>query len=153
MTKWIGLAAAVALTLAAGAACAEKAASKALTPSQAVKAAAAEPEAGVEGVFDIAVKSVGGRASQRGGTMFLNSEADYHNPANLSVMIRPAAVKEMEAALGGSLRDALANKRVQVAGVARRVPIAIYGEDNKKTGDSWFQTRITVERADQIVVR
>lgn len=163
MKIWIGAAAAMAM--ATGAACGAPQArdaasvqaqlvstpSAALSPAQAIEAAAARPDDGAEGVFEFAVRSVGGGRSAR-SSVFLNSAADYHEADNLSVMIRPAAAREIEQALGGPLAERLDGKRISVRGVARRVQVDVYGENRRKTGESYFQTRIEVTRADQVVV-
>jgi hypothetical protein len=125
--------------------------SGALAPAQAI-AAASKTDDGAEGVFEFQVGSVGENA-RKGRPVFLNSEADYHSPKNLSVMIQPAVVKEIETAAGGSLGKTLAHKRITVTGVAKQVKVAVYGEDHKKTGESYMQTRITVTDAGQIVFR
>ncbi|MEP7210450.1 MAG: hypothetical protein ABI740_06405 [Alphaproteobacteria bacterium] len=125
--------------------------SSALAPAQAI-AAASKADDGAEGVFEFQVGSVG-ETSRKGRPVFLNSEADYHNPKNLSVMIQPAVVKEVEAAAGGSLDKTLANKRIKVTGVAKQVKVAVYGEDHEKTGTTVTQTRITVTNASQIAMK
>jgi hypothetical protein len=156
----------VAWTLAAGGACgapptrrvaeqdkqsASKSGALALAPAQAIVAASKKDD-GAEGVFEFQVGSVG-ETSRKGRPVFLNSEADYHSPKNLSVMIQPTVVKDVEAAAGGSLDKTLAHKRIKVTGVAKQVKVAVYGDDHKKTGESYTQTRITVTRADQIAMK
>lgn len=159
--------AAVAWTLAVGGACGappakhvaeqgktiamSNAKSSALTPAQAI-VAASKADDGAEGVFEFQIGSVGQNA-RKGRPVFLNSEADYHSPKNLSVMIQPAAVKDIETAAGGSLGKTLAHKRITVTGVAKQVKVAVYGDDHKKTGESYMQTRIIVTDAGQIVFK
>lgn len=121
----------------------------AIAPEQAISAAAAEPAAGVEGTFEFRVASVGGGR----GRVFLNSEADYHDAGNLSVMLPAKAAKEMEKALGAPLSKALVAKQVSVTGTARQVTVNVYGPDRKKTGETHTQTRIEVASADRIVVK
>jgi hypothetical protein len=125
--------------------------SAALVPAQAI-AAAAKADDGAEGVFEFQIGSVGENA-RKGRPVFLNSEADYHSPKNLSVMIRPAVVKDVEEAAGGSLDKTLAHKRIKVTGVAKQVKVAVYDDDHKKTGESYMQTRITVTDAGQIAFK
>src|SRR5690242_6846981 len=120
-----------------------------VAPREALVAAAASPKDGAEGVFEFRVASVGGGR----GRIFLNSEADYRDPANLSVMLRPADVKQMEKALGGPLAKTLVEKNVSVTGTAKQVKINVYGPDRKKTGETRTQTRIVVASADSIVVK
>lgn len=122
-----------------------------LAPAQAI-AAASKTEEGAEGVFEFQIGSIG-QNTRKGRPVFLNSETDYHSPKNLSVMIRPAAVKDIETAVGGSLDKALAHRRIKVTGVAKQAKVAVYDEDHKKTGESYMQTRIVVADARQIVFK
>ena len=120
-----------------------------LAPEQAIHAAAASPEDGIEGVFAFRVASVGGSRSR----VFLNSAADYHDPGNLSVMLPSATAKEIERMLGAPLETALVAKEVSVTGTARQVKVNVYGPDRKRTGETRTQTRISVASADNIAVR
>jgi hypothetical protein len=73
-----------------------QAAPASMTPEQAITAAAANPEHGAQGEFEFVVASVGSGESARGTVVYLNSAADYRTPENLSVMIMPLTVREIE---------------------------------------------------------
>lgn len=121
------------------------------TPAQAITEAA-NTAGGAKGVFEFKVASIGGNGS-KGRSVYLNSEADYHDAKNISVMVRPAAVQEMEQKMGAPLDKALAGKRVSVTGTAHPVKTNIYDESHKKTGQTFMQTRIIVAKAEKLVVR
>jgi hypothetical protein len=123
----------------------------ALSAAQAI-AAAAKSDQGAQGVFQFAVASVGKSKSRRGGSAYLNSEADFHDPRNVSVRIPAKTVKDIETALGHPLEQGLVGKRIAVTGVARRIEKAHYDKDRKRTGETYAQTQIAVTSADQIVV-
>jgi hypothetical protein len=112
-----------------------------MTPAQAIAAAAKASNGEVEGVFEFDVGS--GGAS--GFVSYLNSAADYRDPANLSVELHAAAVNALRTRFGGEPQDVLKGKRVRVKGVARRVPIPA---DNPR----YHQTRIAVDSAVQVEI-
>jgi hypothetical protein len=124
-------------------------------PAQAIaavaKAAREKDGDGLKGVFEFRVASVG--AGSRGRGVFLNSEADYHDAKNLSVQLRPEAVKALEASLGAPLDKTMAGKRISVTGTARAKSFNVYDADGSKTGKTWSQTRIIVAKADNLVVK
>lgn len=131
-------------------AAAAKESSSVYSPREAI-AAASRDETGASGVFEFKVASIGGGA--KGRAVFLNSEEDYRDPKNLTVMVRPAAVKAIEAKLGKPLDKAFNGKRVRVTGTAQKAKINLYDADNKRTGETETQVRITVTEAASIVVR
>lgn len=110
-----------------------------LNPAQTIAAAASGD---VEGVFEFQVGSVG----ESGFAVYLNSSADYRDPANLTVELKPGAITELKTRLGGEPRELLAGKRVRVTGVAKRVPIP------RRDGTVYHQTRIDAETASQIEI-
>lgn len=110
-----------------------------MTPAQAIAAAASRE---VNGVFEMQV----GSAAGVGFVVYLNSEADYRSPANLTIQLNANAVNELKAKLGGFPEDVLKGKRLRVTGTARRVELG--GRDGTKN----YQTRIEVETARQITV-
>jgi hypothetical protein len=111
-----------------------------LDPAQAIAAAASASKGEVEGVFEFQVASTGAS----GFNVYLNSAADYRDPANLSAELHPGALAVLRKALGGEPEDLLKGKRVRVTGTARRVPIP------RRDSTPYYQTRIDVDRDDQI---
>lgn len=104
----------------------------------------------------LTVASVGGGRGKQ-SVVFLNSMADYRDPRNLSVMVRPAAARELELALGGPLKDKLDGRTISVRGEVQRVeieprPRKPSGEAGKGPAEPWFQNRIEVTSASQIVL-
>jgi hypothetical protein len=121
------------------------------SPAQAITEAA-NTEGGAKGVFEFKVASVGGNGG-KGKSVYLNSEADYHDARNISVMVRPAAVTGLEQTLGGPLDKTLAGKKVSVIGTAHPVKTNIYDADHKKTGETFTQTRIILAKAEKLAVK
>ena len=113
-----------------------------LNPAQAIAAAAAASTGEVEGVFEFQIGSTGAS----GFNVYLNSAADYRDASNLSIELHPGALAGLRKTLGGEPEDLLKGKRVRVTGTARRVPIP------KHHGGTYYQTRIDVDRDDQIKI-
>lgn len=100
------------------------------------------------------VASVGGGRGKQ-SVVFLNSKADYRDPDNLSVMVRPDAARALEEALGGPLKETLGGRTISVRGEVQRVeikPRARAGETGDTRREPWFQNRIEVTSADQVVL-
>lgn len=111
-------------------------------PAQAIAAASAAGKSEVAGIFEMQIVSTGAS----GFNVYLNSDADYRNAANLSIELHAGAVNELRKQLGGRPEDLLKGKRVRVKGVARRVPIP------RRAGGTYYQTRIDVDSATQIEI-
>jgi hypothetical protein len=116
--------------------------SAAMTPAQAIAAASAAGNGAVEGVFEFEIASTGAS----GFDAYLNSDADYRSPANLSIELHTAAINDVKQRIGGYPQDLLKGKRVRVKGTARRVPIP------RRDGTTYYQTRIEVDLGSQIEI-
>ena len=114
----------------------------ALAPAQAIAAAAAAPGGSVDAAIEMDV----GSAGATGYTVFLNSAKNYRDPANLSVELHSGAKAALRTQLGGEPEDVLVGKHVRVTGTVRRVAVP------RRDGTSYFQTRIDVDRIEQITV-
>ncbi|MBX3594016.1 hypothetical protein [Sphingomonas sp.] len=114
----------------------------AMTPAEAIAAAAKAATGEVRGVFEFRVGSTGAS----GFKVFLNSDPDYRAPTNLTAELQPAANTELRQKLGALPQDVLTGKRVRITGTAHRVSIP------KRDGTSYFQTRIEVAAANQIQI-
>jgi hypothetical protein len=121
------------------------------SPAQAI-AEAAKAEGAAKGVFEFKVASVGGNDG-KGRSIFLNSEADHHDAKNISAMVRPVAVQELEQTLGAPLDKALAGKRIAVTGTAHPKTINIYDEAHNKTGQTFTRTRVMLAKAEKLAVK
>jgi len=114
----------------------------ALSPAQAIAAAAGAPAGRVNATVEMDVASTGAS----GYDVFLNSAKDYRDAANLTVELHTGVKGPLRAKLGGEPEDLLTGKHVRVTGTVRRVTIP------RKDGSSYFQTRIDVDRIDQITI-
>lgn len=128
--------------------------STSMTAEQGIAAAAANPDRGAAGTFEFIVRSVGEAKSTQGTIVYLNSEDDYRSPLNISAMIMPATAKSLTESLGGSLRDRIVGKAVVITGTAKQTRIDFFDETTgKRTGQYYFQTRISVKGVEQIALR
>lgn len=116
-----------------------------IDPSSAVQLAAAAPRDGVSGVFAMTVRAVG--RDERG--VYLNSERDYRDQRNLTVVLTPDAAAELEGRLGGPLEQRLRGHAIQVSGTARRTKIVFFA-DGQATDKYYYQTHVRVMKAGQI---
>ncbi|MCW3845649.1 hypothetical protein OF829_00235 [Sphingomonas sp. LB-2] len=114
----------------------------AMTPAQAIAAAAASPSGEVKGTIEFVVASTG----EGGFNVYLNSEADYRNPANFSAELHSEAINAMKAKFGGHPVDTMKGKRIRVTGVVRRVAIP------KRDGGNYYQTRMDIDLPSQIEI-
>lgn len=108
-----------------------------LTPAQAISRAAASSQP-VRAVFQFKVQSA---AAAHGG-YYLNSEKDYHSPANLELTVRPSAMPGLTQRFGKDLRAALVGKTVKVIGQVHRRAVA---------GGKSTTTEVLVTHAGQIL--
>lgn len=116
-----------------------------IDPSSAVQLAAAAPRAGVSGVFAMPVRAVG--RDERG--VYLNSERDYRDQRNLTVVLAPDVAAQLEQRLGGPLEQRLRGRAIQVSGTARRTKIVFFA-DGRATDKYYYQTHVRVAKAGQI---
>ena len=135
MQGYVGVALAAAISVAPA-----YAQTAAMTPAQAIAAASAKGE--VAGVFEFEIGSTGAS----GFKVFLNSDADYRSPANLTIELHPEAINDVNKRIGGHAEDLLKGKRVRVKGTARRIPIP------RRDGTNYYQTRIEVDLGSQIEI-
>ena len=117
-----------------------------LAPAEAIAAAKRAAPAPFAGTFTFQVQSTG----RSNGQLFLNSDADFHNPANLSVAV-PLAEAAKLAAGGGPADEYLKGKHITVIGGARVVRVQQM-RAGQPVGDPETQTRIPVTSATQVSV-
>lgn len=117
-----------------------------LSPVQAVINAAEMP-AGVGGVFEMVVRATG----RSGGLLYLNSEADYRDPRNLSIVVAPADEKALSERLGGPVETTILKKVIAVRGVARKTRIDFLA-DGRPTGKYYFQTQLNLRSARDLTI-
>ena len=100
------------------------------------RAASAEGGA-VPAVVEFRVGAVG----RRPDAVYINSERDYRDPRNLSVVLEPMAARQLERGYGPA--ESWRGKRVTVRGDVRRVRI-LFAENGKATGFYYFQFHLSV---------
>lgn len=113
----------------------------------AVHLAAAAQGRPVAGVFALRVQA----ADRAEGRIFFNSERDYRDPRNITIVVHGDAVRDLEKQLGGDPVDLLRGKRIQVTGDVRRVRID-FMQDDRPMGKYYYQTHVDVTRAAQLRV-
>lgn len=112
-----------------------------LEPAEAIAAAKRAAPSPFAGTFSFQIQS-----TRRGnGQLFLNSEVDFRDPANLSVLVPLAEA----ATLGAD--DGLKGKHVTVIGGARLVRVQPL-QDGKPAGEPQLQVRIPVTSASQVSI-
>lgn len=118
----------------------------ALTPVQAVFAAATAAPGATGGVFEFTVRATG----RDGDCLYLNSEADYRDQRNLSIAVLPAVQQGLEQRFG-PLATGLVGRTISVRGAARRVRID-FTDAGSPTGKYYYQTHVVVGAPGQIEV-
>lgn len=118
-----------------------------LSPAQAVMNAAEMPD-GVGGVFEMVVRATG----RQGGRLFLNSEADYRDPRNLTIVVTPAEEEALRVRLGGPVETAILKKVIAVRGIARKTRID-FVTDGLPTGKYYFQTHLKLRSARDMTIQ
>ncbi len=126
-----------------------------ISPAEAVQmAAAVAPDHGIQGTFLVTVKASG--EDKRRNQIFLNSELDYRDQRNLTVVLEPSAIPELEAKFGKDLKRYFIGKQILVTGTATRVTI-IFGKPRVSSVNGslrnkyYFQTHLSVLKEAQIV--
>ncbi len=125
----------------------------ALTPREAIVAAAdaadsAAPAARVvRGTFELPVRATG----RQDGRLYANSERDYRDQRNLTVAIEPAAEAGLRERLGADPAAALVGRRLRVTGAAQRVTIRFSCADGP-SDKYYYQTHVRVFHADQVAI-
>jgi hypothetical protein len=109
-----------------------------LTPAQAISRAAAAPKP-VRALFQFKVQNA---AKSRAG-YYLDSEKDFHSPANLGVAIKASAMPGLTKKYGDDLRAAFVGKTIKLIGQAKRVPVG--------KGGNAAATQVEVTHAGQIL--
>ena len=82
-------------------------------------------------------------AKSRGG-YYLDSEKDFHSPANLGVTIRASAMPGLTQKFGPDLKAALVGKQIKLIGEVRKVSVG-------SRGGTTTATQVEVTHAGQIL--
>ncbi len=117
----------------------------AILPFEAIQRAAYAAPNPVYGVFWLRVQATG----TAHGEVYLNSEKDYRDQRNITIVIRPSVVKALEEKLGPNPAATLMHKSILVRGAARRVTIH-FGVNGRPSTKYYYQTHINVTDTGQI---
>ena len=120
---------------------------KAVSPIEAITQSASTAPQCFEGIFEFKVKSTDSEQSLE----FLNSELDNHDQRNLTVALRPSAVKELTLIYGDNPMVFLLDKNIRVEGEAKRVKTWVLYK-NKNIKRYYYRTKVFVKSADQLTV-
>ena len=119
-----------------------------LTPEQAVMNAAEVAPQGVSGLFEMTVR---GSGIADAGRLYLNSQPDYRDPRNMSVVLTPAMQAQLRERFGADPAEFLDGKRIAVRGTARRVRIAFIA-NGRPTEKYYYQTHLMLEQPSDLSV-
>lgn len=97
------------------------------------------------GTFSFSIKAVGSQKHY----FYLNTELDYRDRRNVSVVLLPDFQEAFLKKYGASAEATLLNTRVTVRSFAKRMKIFFY-ENGKQTEKYYFQTHIPVKNLEQI---
>lgn len=114
--------------------------------SEAVLGAANRPGGGLPGEFAFIVRATG----WDGGRLYLNSEADYRDPRNLSIVLEPAVARQLTARPGNDGQQNFVGRIVVVRGMARMTRIDFTIDGGRPSGKYYFQTQVSVGRSEQV---
>lgn len=112
-----------------------------------IEAAAKAAPDGVRGEFEFYIRASG----RQGGVVYLNTEEDYRDRRNVSIVIQPQLAQLFERKLGQSPEELFVNKSIRVSGEANQVQIFFFSY-GRQTNKYYFQTHINVNRPEQIQV-
>jgi hypothetical protein len=102
---------------------------------------------GVRGTFQIPIKASG----SENGVIYLNSNLDYREPSNISVVLSPMVIKSLSTTYDSSPDLYFIAKTIEVTGKAERVKI-YYFKNGKRTKKYYFQTHIRVNSIDKLKI-
>lgn len=118
-----------------------------MSPRDAIVAAADAAPGEVRGVFLLQVVE----ANRDQGRVFLNSELDYRDQRNLTIVIGPAAARALLQRHGSAPEAYFKGHAILVNGSARRVRIDFLA-NGRPTGKYYYQTHVQVTDPRQISV-
>lgn len=112
---------------------------------EAIQRAASAAPRPVYGLFWLRVQATG----SIGDEVYLNSEQDYRDQRNITIVLRPAVAKALAKTYGANLPDVFLHHSMLVRGAARRVTIHFASEGQPST-KYYYQTHIVVTDPEQI---
>lgn len=115
------------------------------TPYQAIQRAAAAAPQSIPGPFVLRIQAMANDSKYT----YLNSELDYRDQRNLTIVLTSAAARALSVRMGSDLETGLIGKQLRVHGVARRVKIVFFA-NGQATNKYYYQTHVLVNDAAQI---
>ncbi|MBB5728790.1 hypothetical protein [Sphingomonas prati] len=115
-----------------------------ITPEQAVMLAAASPD-GIRGTFRLVVRASG----RQSGNLYLNSEQDYRDPRNITLVIPAALTSQPDDRFRKPVETRLSGHALLVVGTARKTRINFLA-GGRPTGKYYFQTHVVVHDMRQL---
>jgi hypothetical protein len=102
---------------------------------------------GIRGTFQIPIKA----SASHNGVTYLNSNLDYREPSNITLVLAPATIELFAKTYHSSPDLYFKNKTLSVTGKVERIKIYQY-KNNKRTKKYYSQTHIRITSIDQISV-
>ncbi|MBU6248930.1 MAG: hypothetical protein KGN77_14355 [Xanthomonadaceae bacterium] len=118
-----------------------------ITPVQAVILAADAAPRGVRATFAMRVRSTGAQ----GDRIFLNSQPDYRDQRDLTIVIGPRVAEQLQERLGADPRVALKGRDIRVTGWAVRTKIYFFA-NGEMTDKYYYQTHVNLIDAGQLIL-
>jgi len=115
------------------------------SPEDAIHAANAKAPDAVPGSFALHILSTG----HEDGCVFLNSEIDYRDQRNLTIVVAPSTVTALADRYKQPPEQFFLDKNIVVDGAARREKIVFFSR-GMPTDKYYYQTHIVVDDPDQI---
>lgn len=112
-----------------------------------IELAAAAAPVGIHGKIEMDVLA-GGKSARY---IYLNSETDYRDQRNISIVIPMQLAHNFKAEYGAMPDDYLKFKKIAVTGEAKRVKINFYS-NGVKTTKYYYQTQLRISSLDQIAI-
>lgn len=84
------------------------------------------------------------------GRVFLNSERDYRDQRDLTIIIPSDVAKSLRTKYGASPETYFQGRHVEITGLAQRVTIRFFDGAGRPTGKYYFQTHVQISDPAQI---
>ncbi len=103
--------------------------------------------AGIDGEFVLNIKATG----QQGPRVYLNTELDYRDRRNVTVVLTPEVARYFATTPKASPLEYFLNKRLRIKGTAKQVTIWFF-KDGERSEKYYYQTHINIDSHHQIEV-
>jgi len=115
-------------------------------PMEIIRSAAESAPIGVKGEYELYIKATG----KQGHLIYLNTEHDYRDQRNVSVVLYPNVITQLTAHYGVALDEFFKGTTIRIKGNARREKIVFLNPDQQPSGKYYFQTQIHVTNISQL---